>query len=181
MESGGAMRRARVATALLRLLSGSGQPSAQAAARALFQAWREANFSIHLAPQWVKSGISWIPAPPAIYRQMLNSFYAGIKSVRSDNVVITTGFGPYGDSAGPCSTNEIGPGCRMPPAMFARELMCLHGRGLTPESCPDPPSFDALVLLQRRPEAVVRSVPLPTRGRLRRPRCQGVGHLPALR
>src|SRR5579859_1006449 len=52
-----------------------------------FQAWAEANFSIHLAPQWVRSGGVWVPTSPGLYRQLLNSFYAGIKSVRRDDVV----------------------------------------------------------------------------------------------
>jgi hypothetical protein len=112
-----------------------------------FQAWGEANFSIHLAPQWARSGNSWVPVGPSIYRNMLNAFYAGIKSVHSDNVVITTGFGPYGDPPGPCSGSQgVGAGCRMHPALFARTLMCLTGQALRTTSCPNPPRFDALAM-----------------------------------
>jgi hypothetical protein len=108
-----------------------------------YQAWAEANFSIHLAPQWVQSGGSWVPASPAIYRNLLNNFYAGIKRAHSDNVVITEGSGPYGDVPGPCASQSSGAGCRMPPAMFARELMCLHGHALALAPCANPPYFDA--------------------------------------
>jgi hypothetical protein len=109
-----------------------------------FQDWAEANFTVNLAPQWTKSGKGWAPAAPEMYRSMLNAFYAGVKAVHSDNVVLTTGFGPYGDQAGSCSNDLYGPGCRTPPAMFARELMCLQGQALKRESCPDPPHFDVL-------------------------------------
>jgi hypothetical protein len=112
-----------------------------------FQAWAEANFSIHLAPQWVKSGGGWAPAAPTIYRNLLNAFYAGIKSVHSDNLVITTGFGPYGDlQPGTCTNGIQGTGCRIPPAMFARELVCLHGRAMRAEACPSPAHFDAMAI-----------------------------------
>ncbi len=111
-----------------------------------FQAWAEANFSIHLAPQWTKKGGRWVPAAPQIYRGLLNSFYAGVKAVHPDNLVITTGFAPYGDPAGPCSNHASGNGCRMPPALFAREMLCLHGHALTPESCPTPAHFDVLAM-----------------------------------
>jgi len=139
------------AAALARRYSGS-FPDPAYPGRALprvryYQAWGEANFSIHLAPQWVRSGASWVPAGPGIYRNLLNAFYAGIKSVHADNFVITTGFGPYGDSPGGCSGAQgIGSGCRMPPAMFARELLCLHGEGLRPESCRNPAHFDAMAM-----------------------------------
>ena len=110
-----------------------------------FQAWAEANFSVHLAPQWTRQGRSWAPTGPSLYRGLLNAFYAGIKSVRSDDSVITTGFGPYGDQAGGCPGSQgVGAGCRMRPALFARELLCLHGEGLAPESCPSPAHFDVL-------------------------------------
>jgi hypothetical protein len=111
-----------------------------------FQAWGEANFSIHLAPQWTRGPTGWVATGPSIYRNLLNAFYAGVKSVHSNNFVITTGFGPYGDPAGACTNQEVGAGCRMPPAMFARELMCLHGEGLQPQSCPNPAHFDALAM-----------------------------------
>jgi hypothetical protein len=110
-----------------------------------FQAWGEANFSVHLAPQWTRQGRSWVPTGPSLYRNLLNAFYAGIKSIHSDNVVITTGFGPYGDPPGGCAGSQgVGAGCRMHPALFARELLCLHGQRLAVERCPHPAHFDVL-------------------------------------
>lgn len=106
-----------------------------------FQAWAEPNFSIHLAPQWVSSGARLVPYAPALYRAMLNAFYAGIKQANASDVVVTSGFGPYGDS--PSLSDAI----RTPPAQFAREMMCLNGRAaLKPASCPNPAHFDVLAI-----------------------------------
>lgn len=137
------------ATALARRYSGS-FPDPLNPAQALprvtyFQAWAEANFSIHLAPQWARKGHGWAPVAPSLYRGLLNAFYAGVKRVHSDDVVLTTGVGPYGDPPGGCQGSQgVGVGCRMHPALFARELMCLKGETLRPESCPNPAHFDVL-------------------------------------
>ena len=104
-----------------------------------FQAWAEANLSIHLAPQWVESRRGLTASGPALYRSLLNAFYAGVKSVHSDNVVITSGFGPYGDPP------SLSPTARTPPAQFVRDLLCLRGRvALTPGRCNAPAHFDVL-------------------------------------
>jgi hypothetical protein len=108
-----------------------------------FQAWGEANFDIHLAPQYVKSGSSWVPYAPAMYRTMLNDFYNGIKAGDPSAQVITTGFGPYGDSPGDCKSGYVGNGCRMHPAEFARDLLCLSSH-LSPVACSDPAHFDIM-------------------------------------
>jgi hypothetical protein len=100
-----------------------------------FQAWGEPNLTVHLAPQWTRHRRSWLPASPAIYRRLLNAFYAGIKRAHADNVVITAGTAPFGDVPGKQ---------RMPPATFVRELLCLHGVALHPERCPNPAHFDVL-------------------------------------
>ena len=145
----------QVATAIAKRYSGS-YPDPVNPGKALprvryYQAWGEANFSVHLAPQWTKSGNSWVAAAPVIYRNLLNAFYAGVKSVNPTDFVIATGFGPYGDpSPGACtggSAPDVGSGCRIEPALFARDLMCLNGRvALQPVSCPNPPHFDALAI-----------------------------------
>jgi hypothetical protein len=109
-----------------------------------YQAWAEANFDIHLAPQWTQSGHGWEQTGPALYRNMLNAFYSGVKAANPTDTVITTGFGPYGDSPGSCNVNEVGPGCRMPPALFAQTLLCLQGKKLKTTSCPNPAHFDAM-------------------------------------
>ncbi len=109
-----------------------------------FQAWGEANFDIHLAPQWVRSRGSWVPYAPGMYRTMLNDFYRGIKASDSSADVITTGFGPFGDPPGACTSGEVGNGCRMPPAEFARNLLCLSDKSLKTVSCPDPAHFNIM-------------------------------------
>jgi hypothetical protein len=115
-----------------------------------FQAWAEANFSVHLAPQWTKSGGTWVNTGAQIYDSMLNAFYAGVKSVHGDNFVVTTGFGPYGDlGPGPCTgpnAPQVGPGCRTHPALFARNMVCLQGQSLRKTSCPNPAHFDAMAI-----------------------------------
>src|SRR5439155_1059011 len=103
-----------------------------------FQAWAEVNFTTHLAPQWTTSNGTLVAAAAAHYRDMLNAFYAGIHRAHPDNVVITSGLGPYGDKPG---------GSRIPPAQFLRSLLCLNGRqALTPVSCPNPAHFDELAM-----------------------------------
>jgi len=94
-----------------------------------FQAWNEPNLYVYLTPQ--SSG--GVPESPAIYRQMLNAFYAGIKSVSSSDQVVTAGTAPYGDPPG---------GARLPPAVFWRNLLCLEGQRLRPTPCSDPAHFD---------------------------------------
>lgn len=113
------------------------QPGRALARVRYFQAWGEANFNIHLSPQWTSSGGQLVSSGPEIYRGLLNAFYAGVKGVRSDDVVITTGFGPFGDPPG---------GRRTAPALFLRNLLCLQGQRLSPVSCPSPAHFDAVAI-----------------------------------
>ena len=80
-----------------------------------WQLWAEPNLSVYLTPQWRRGR----PVGAFHYRRMLNAFYAGIKSVRRSNKVITGGTAPYGDLRG---------GQRMQPATFWRALLCLKGR-----------------------------------------------------
>jgi hypothetical protein len=110
-----------------------------------YQAWAEANFEVHLAPQWVYTHGQWTAYAPSLYRSMLNAFYTGVKSAHSDNLVITTGFGPYGDSPGGCSSGEVGNGCRTHPVLFARDLLCLSA-SLHAEGCANPAHFDAMAM-----------------------------------
>jgi hypothetical protein len=101
-----------------------------------WQAWNEPNLDYYLSPQWTRVGNRWAPASPAIYRQLLNAFYAAVKRVSSSNFVVTAGTAPYGDPPG---------GQRMPPVEFDRDLFCLRDDArLEPMSCPDPPHLDAL-------------------------------------
>ncbi len=101
-----------------------------------FQVWNEPNLPTYLSPQWTRGrNGSFVPASPALYRALLNAAYAGIKAVQPHAFVLAAGTGPYGDPPG---------GGRMPPVVFLRELLCLHGAALRPERCPAPAHFDAL-------------------------------------
>jgi hypothetical protein len=80
-----------------------------------YEAWTEPNLSAFFGPQWDGSK----PVSPAIFRGLLNSYYAGVKAVHSDNLVIAPALAPYGDPPG---------GSRMRPLVFLRELFCLKGR-----------------------------------------------------
>jgi hypothetical protein len=101
-----------------------------------WQPWNEPNLAYYLSPQWTRVGGAWVPASPAIYRQLLNAFYRAVKRVSPSNFVVTAGTAPYGDPPG---------GERMHPVAFDRGLFCLRDNAaLTPLSCPDPPHLDAL-------------------------------------
>lgn len=90
-----------------------------------FQAWNEPNLASFLAPQVVAGAA----ISPILYRAMLNSFYAGIKSVSPSDVVITAGTAPYGDDDGVA---------RLRPIPFLAGLLCTQG------GCRDPAHFDVL-------------------------------------
>lgn len=101
---------------------------------AAFQPWNEPNLAKYLTPQWLGGQ----PAAPAIYRAMLNAFYAGVKSVDPSALVVTAGTAPFGD--------PFTGGQRMPPVTFWRSLLCLRqvGGALRGTHCPDPAHFDVL-------------------------------------
>jgi hypothetical protein len=106
----------------------------------LFQAWNEPNLTRYLEPQWVVEEGHWTAFSPLLYREMLNGFYAGVKSVEPDDLVVAAGVAPNGDPEG------VG---RMQPVRFLRELLCLGSGGRAGAqgvraSCPDPPHFDVL-------------------------------------
>lgn len=97
----------------------------------LYQAWNEPNLPRYLEPQWIAREGRWSAYSPLIYRQLLNAFYAGIKSVDSHDLVVSAGVAPNGDPAG------VG---RMAPVTFLRTLLCLQAR----RTCAQPPHFDVL-------------------------------------
>jgi hypothetical protein len=106
----------------------------------LFQAWNEPNLTRYLEPQWVVQEGHWTAFSPLLYREMLNGFYSGVKSVAPSDVVVAAGIAPNGDPEG------VG---RMQPVRFLRELLCLGVRGRPGTAgfraaCPDPPHFDVL-------------------------------------
>jgi len=127
----------------------------------MLQAWNEPNLARYLEPQWVIAHGRWSAFSPLLYRQLLDAFYAGVKSVRPDDVVVASGMAPNGDPAG------VG---RMAPLPFLRGMLCLAPtsppsiRRKTPQPasrpgaahhararasgrgarCADPPRFDVL-------------------------------------
>src|ERR1700686_3142458 len=115
----------------------------------LMPAWNEPNLSRYLEPQWVAQGRRWSAFSPLLYRQLLDAFYAGVKSVAPTDTVIAAGIAPEGERAG------LGV---MAPVTFLRGMLCLEGptppargqlglRGRPlpmPTRCPDPPRFDVL-------------------------------------
>jgi hypothetical protein len=102
----------------------------------LFQAWNEPNLARYLEPQWVAREGRWQAFSPLLYRELLNAFYAGVKSVQPAAVVVAAGVAPGGEPAG------VG---RMAPVTFLRTMLCLGagGRRLS-AGCADPPHFDVL-------------------------------------
>jgi len=97
----------------------------------LLQAWNEPNLPRYLEPQWVVQGRHWSAFSPLLYRQMLNSFYAGVKSVEPADTVVAAGLAPTGDPAG------VG---RMAPLPFLRSTLCLERAA----RCAQPARFDVL-------------------------------------
>jgi hypothetical protein len=99
----------------------------------LLQAWNEPNLARYLEPQWVAAGGRWSAFSPRLYRQLLNGFYAGVKSVEPTDTVVAAGIAPEGEPAG------VG---AMAPVTFLEGLLCL--RRAAPASCPDKPHLDVL-------------------------------------
>jgi hypothetical protein len=98
----------------------------------LFQAWNEPNLARYLEPQWVAVGRRWSAFSPQLYRQLLNGFYAGVKSVQSSATVAAAGIAPEGEPAG------VG---AMAPMSFLEGLLCL---GAAKSSCAQKPHLDVL-------------------------------------
>lgn len=78
-----------------------------------WQGLNEPNLSLFFRPQFDDNGA----VSADLYRNLLNTFYAAVKSVDPTNLVIAAGLGPI---AVPQYT--IGP------MRFARELLCMRGR-----------------------------------------------------
>jgi hypothetical protein len=97
-----------------------------------FQIWNEPNLQHYLAPQYEGKKL----VAPRHYTRMLNAAYAGIKSVSTDNFVVTGGTAPYGDPPG---------GLRSRPLLFWRKALCLKGRiKLEGKRCGPKARFDGL-------------------------------------
>jgi hypothetical protein len=98
----------------------------------LLQAWNEPNLARYLEPQWVAVGRRWSAFSPQLYRQLLNGFYAGVKSVQPRDTVAAAGVAPEGEPAG------VG---AMAPVTFLEGLLCL---GAAKASCSEKPHLDVL-------------------------------------
>ena len=98
----------------------------------LLQAWNEPNLARYLEPQWVASGRHWSAFSPLLYRQLLNGFYAGVKTVEPSDTVIAAGVAPEGEPAG------VG---AMAPVTFLDGLLCL---GASRQGCGEKPHLDVL-------------------------------------
>jgi hypothetical protein len=94
----------------------------------LLQAWNEPNLARYLEPQWVARGRRWSAFSPLLYRQLLNAFYSGVKSVAPGDTVVAAGIAPEGEATGMGA---------MAPITFLRGMLCLAG-------CPQRPRFDVL-------------------------------------
>jgi hypothetical protein len=79
----------------------------------LWQVWNEPNYLSFLRPQHSASGAR---VAPARYRSMVNAFSAAVKAVRSGNLVMAGGTGPYQKS-----TNSA-------PFGFMRDFLCLNNK-----------------------------------------------------
>ena len=113
------------------------QPGGVLPAVHAFQAWAEPNLHTWLTPQWTVRAGQARPASPAHYRRLLNAYYAGVKAVYPQALVVTAGDAPFGDP-------PEADGRRMAPARFWREVFCLRDRALRLAPCPDPAHFDVL-------------------------------------
>lgn len=163
------------ATAVARRYSGSFDPGdgkGRLPHVRYYQGWSEPNLPDHLNPQWVRSHGRWIPASASTYRNLINAFYAGVKSVHRSNLVITGGTAPFGDVPG---------GPRVPPATFVKSLLCVSDQ-LKPLRCPTKAHFD---ILAHHPYAVggpfkhalnSYDVSVPDLGRLTQPLAVAIRH-----
>lgn len=82
-----------------------------------FVLWNEPNHQGLLLPQWKADGNT--PASPAVYRAMVRSGYAAVKSVRSKVRVL------IGNTSSTGGTRGRGP---VPPLEFLRELACVNAK-----------------------------------------------------
>lgn len=77
-----------------------------------WQGLNEPNLSLFFNPQYIDDK----PASPALYRALINSFYAAIKAVDPSNLVIAAGLGPIAV-----------PKLTIGPMRFTRLLLCMTG------------------------------------------------------
>ena len=81
-----------------------------------WQLWAEPNLALNLSPQFVGN----TPVGFDVYRPMLDAFYANLKEVSSQNVVVSGGTAPYGGLTPSRGLTFQ----RMQPLTFWRGLLC---------------------------------------------------------
>jgi hypothetical protein len=96
-----------------------------------FEAWNEPNLDTYLAPQWEGKRATGA----AIYRELVNGFYSGVKAGQPGAKIVAGSLAPFGDAPG---------GARTPPVEFLRGLLCLQGEKLRTLPCANPAHFDIL-------------------------------------
>jgi hypothetical protein len=114
--------------AVARRYSGTvpGFPRAQ-----LFEAWNEPNASFFLYPQRNADGSNY---SPGLYREMVNSFAAGVRRVHADNVVVAGALFPF--------TLNRSNGRTIGPYRFMREVLCLSEKLKVIPGCGPPLQID---------------------------------------
>jgi hypothetical protein len=101
-----------------------------------YQDWAEANLQIKLAPEWTRVHGQWVNTGATIYRNMLNSFYAGVKAASRSDKVIFTGLEAYG------SLPTKSAAARVSPVTFLANVLCLGGH--LQKVCNTPTHFDIM-------------------------------------
>ena len=91
----------------------------------MWSLWNEPNQAGWLSPQWEKHGSHWVPAAPAIYRQLAQFGYEGL---------VATGHRADNDTILLAETAPLGSGSRserssMYPKRFLREVFCTKSNG----------------------------------------------------
>lgn len=86
-----------------------------------WQGLNEPNLSLFFEPQYEGDAM----VSPDLYRNLLNTFYAAVKSVDPSNIVISAGLGPIA-----VKHFTIGP------MVFARRLLCMGGTNKNPRPLP---------------------------------------------
>jgi len=112
----------------------------------LYEAWNESNYKMFLTPQCSRGSLlsggkcssrGKLVSPDA-FRELLNSFYDGVKSVQPTAMVAIGGLGP---GSGSSQGREIAP------QQFLRTVLCLAGQRppfKAASSCPVKAKFDAV-------------------------------------
>ncbi len=87
--------------------------------------WNEPNQAGWLSPQWEKRKGRWVPASPAIFRELVQRGYEGLVATghRADNDTVLLG------ETAPLGSRRRSERAPMYPKRFLRELMCVRSDG----------------------------------------------------